>query len=201
MKKTEFLGALHDRLSGLPKEDAEERLAFYSEMIDDRMEDGLSEEAAVAQIGDVDEIAAQVVADTPLSTLVRQAIKPKRRMRVWEIVLLAVGSPIWLSLLIAVLAVAVSVYAVLWSAVISLWAVFASLAACGLGGILGGIVSACWGKTAPGMVLIAAGLVCAGLSVFMFCGCKAATTGLVWLTNKIAVGIKHRFIKKEVHHG
>ena len=201
MKKNEFLCALRNRLSALPQEDAEERLAFYSEMIDDRMEDGLPEEAAVAQIGDVDEIAAQIVADTPLSILARQAIKPKRRIRVWEIVLLAVGSPIWLSLLIATLAAAVSVYAVLWSAVISLWAVFASLAACGLGGVLGGIVSACWGKAAPGMVLVAAGLVCAGLSVFMFYGCKAATMGLVWLTKRITVGIKHCFIKKEVHHG
>ena len=35
MKKTEFLLQLHDKLSGLPQDDVEERLAFYKEMIDD----------------------------------------------------------------------------------------------------------------------------------------------------------------------
>ena len=35
--------------------DLEERLTFYSEMIDDRMEDGMSEAEAVAAIGEVEE--------------------------------------------------------------------------------------------------------------------------------------------------
>lgn len=47
MNKQEFLVKLRKGLSGLPKEDIEERLTFYSEMIDDRMEEGLSEEEAV----------------------------------------------------------------------------------------------------------------------------------------------------------
>lgn len=39
MTKLQFLMALHEKLSGLPRE--EERLSFYSEMIEDRMEEGL----------------------------------------------------------------------------------------------------------------------------------------------------------------
>ena len=56
MTKLEFLSALGKGLSGLPQDEVEERLNFYSEMIDDRMEEGLPEEEAVAQIGAVDEI-------------------------------------------------------------------------------------------------------------------------------------------------
>lgn len=37
MRKWEFLSTLKNRLSGLPKQEVEERLNFYSEMIDDRM--------------------------------------------------------------------------------------------------------------------------------------------------------------------
>jgi uncharacterized membrane protein len=48
MGKQEFLTRLGKALSGLPREDIEERLNFYSEMIEDRMEEGLSEEEAVA---------------------------------------------------------------------------------------------------------------------------------------------------------
>ena len=47
MNKQEFLAQLRKGLSGLPKEDIDERLTFYSEMIDDRMEDGIPEETAV----------------------------------------------------------------------------------------------------------------------------------------------------------
>ena len=69
MNKREFLARLRKELSGLPQSDREERLAFYSEMIDDRMEEGLSEEDAVSAVGSVEEIAAQIVADFPSANL------------------------------------------------------------------------------------------------------------------------------------
>ena len=197
MKRLEFILALHEKLSCLPQDDMEERLAFYNEMIDDRMEDGLSEEEAVAQIGNVDEIVSQILADTPLSKLVKEKIKPKKRRKVWQIVLLAVGSPLWVSLLIAAFAVAISLYAVLWVMVICLWAIFASVAACVLGGIAGGVLFAGNGNVLPGIAIIGAAIVCAGLSIFLFYGCKAATKGTALLTKKIILGIKHCFVKKE----
>ena len=65
MNKREFLQKLENGLSGLPREDIEQRLSFYAEMIDDRIEDGFSEEEAVAGIGTPEEIAAQVIEETP----------------------------------------------------------------------------------------------------------------------------------------
>ena len=59
MDKHDFLMQLQNRLSGLPQEDIEERLNFYNEMIDDRIEDGLSEEEAIAAVGSLDEIVLQ----------------------------------------------------------------------------------------------------------------------------------------------
>ena len=106
MTKREFLDALNERLSGLPLKEREERIGFYEEMIDDRVDEGEEEEAAVAAIGSVEEIAEQIIAEVPLSKLARERIHSRRRLRVWEIVLLAVGSPIWLSLAVAALPVA-----------------------------------------------------------------------------------------------
>lgn len=197
MSKQEFLVHLRKGLFGLPKDDIEERLAFYSEMIDDRMEEGLSETEAVSAVGSVDEIVAQVVADIPLVKVAKERIKPKRRMKAWEVVLLVLGSPIWLSLLIAVLAVMFSLYVVLWSVIISLWAVFASLIACAFGCIAAGIGFAVGISGLVGVAAIGAGIVCAGLSIFMFCACKAATKGAAILTKKLALWIKNCFIKKE----
>ena len=62
MHKQEFLEQLGQALSGLPEQDRKERLAFYGEMIDDRLEEGIPEEEAVSGIGTPGEIAAQVIA-------------------------------------------------------------------------------------------------------------------------------------------
>ena len=197
MSKQEFLAQLRKGLSGLPKDDIEGRLAFYNEMIDDRMEEGLSEEEAVSAVGSVDEIVAQVVAEIPLARVAKERIKPKRRMQAWEVVLLVLGSPIWLSLLIAAFAVIFSIYVVLWSVVISLWVVFASLIGCAIGCIAAGIGVAVGINSLTGVAMIGAGIVCAGLSIFMFYGCKAATKGSAVLTKKLPLWIKNCFIKKE----
>ena len=77
MSKQEFLAALRNGLAGLPQEDIEERIGFYSEMIDDRMEEGLSEEEAVAQIGPVEDVIEQIIGDTPFTRIVKEKVMPK----------------------------------------------------------------------------------------------------------------------------
>ncbi len=197
MNKQEFLEKLRKGLSGLPKEDIEERLQFYSEMIEDQMEEGFSEEEAVSAVGSVKEIVAQVIADTPLSKIAIERIKPKKKLRAGEIILLVLGSPIWLSLGIAALAVIFSLYISLWSIIISLWAVFAALAVCAVASIPLCIIFAMDGHGATGIAILAAGIVIAGLSIFMFYGCKGATKGILLLTKKMLIWIKNCFIRKE----
>ena len=131
MTKNEYISSLGARLSGLPKDEIRERLAFYGEMIDDRIEEGLAEEEAVADVGDVEDIAAQIIAETPLAKIVKDKIKPKRRLQAWEIVLIALGSPVWLSLAVAALAVVFAVLASVWAVVAVIWSVLAAVAASG----------------------------------------------------------------------
>ena len=197
MNKQEFLDKLRAGLSGLPRQDVEERLAFYAEMIDDRTEDGLSEAEAVAAVGTVEEIVAQVLAETPFAKLAVERVKPKHRLEGWEIVLLVVGSPLWLSLVIAAVSVIFSLYAVLWSLIVALWSLFGAFVGGAFGGLLGGIVLALAVNPPAGLALIAAGLVLAGLSILLFIGCKAATAGIVWLTKRILLGMKNALLKKE----
>lgn len=205
MNKSEFLAELRSRLVGLPQNEIEERISFYSEMIDDRVEEGATEEDAVAGIGSIDEIVAQILEDVPLWSIVKEKVKKKREktekkrrsLKAWEIVLIVLGFPVWLPLLIAAFAVILSLYVVLWSVIISLWAVFVSLAACGLAGIVAGVGYAILVKPIDGILLVAAGLVCSGLAIFAFIGCKAATKGTARLTKKMIFGIKHLFVGKD----
>lgn len=197
MNKKKYLAELRKGLSGLPQEEIEERVTFYSEMIDDRMEEGLSESEAVSAIGAVGEVVAQILAEIPITTLVKEKVKANRAMKAWEIVLLVLGSPVWLSLLIAVFAVILSVYAVVWSIIVSLWAIEASLAGCALGGTVGAVILAFQGNGLIGIAMLGAGAVCAGLSIFMFFGCRASTKGILMMTKKMALGIKYLFVGKE----
>lgn len=197
MGKQEFLDKLRKGLSGLPHDEAEERLVFYSDMIDDRMEEGLSEEEAVSEMGTVNEVVSQITPEIPLSKLVKEKVRSKRTVHLWEIVLLVLGAPIWLSLFIAVLAVMLAVYMAVWSVIASLWAIQVSFAACSLGGAAATAAFTLTGHGYTGLAMLGVGLFCAGLSIFLFFGCRAATLGLLMLTKKIALGCKSIFLKKE----
>lgn len=200
MTKLKLLLSLHDKLSDLPPDEVEERLNFYSEAIEDRMEEGLSEEDAVAAIGTADEIAVQIREEIKASQNSARSTeskpKQKRRLRAWEAVLLALGSPIWLSLLLAACSIVISLYASLWAVVISLWAAFASLAACSLY-VVFGIIQICLGNALVGTAVIGASLVLSGLAVFLFFGCRAATDATVRLTKKLPLQIRRYFVRKE----
>ena len=197
MTKQEFIANLRARLSALPKEELEERISFYCEIIDDRTEEGLSEEEAVSAIGSVDEIAEQIISDIPLSKIVKEKVTPKRRFKVWEIVLLALGSPVWLSLSVAAVAVILSLYVSLWSIIASLWAVFASFTGSAFGVIIAGCVFIFTDFALVGLSMIGASLILAGVAVFSFFGCKAATKGIIALTKKMALGTKKLFLGGE----
>ena len=54
MNKQEYLESIRSRISAMPADDVNRFMDYYSEMIDDRVEDGLSEEEAVADMGSPD---------------------------------------------------------------------------------------------------------------------------------------------------
>jgi uncharacterized membrane protein len=196
MTRSEFLDKLKTGLAGLPDEDITRGVEFYGEMIDDRMEDGLSEDEAVAAIGSVDEAISQILSEIPLSKLVKEKVTPKRSLGALEIVLLVLGSPIWLSLLAAAAVIVLSVYVVFWSVIISLWAAVISVASVSLLGIGLLPMYLLQGNIPAGLFMGGSGLLLVGLSIFMFYGCSYATKGLLWLSKRIFLLIKFRFVRK-----
>ena len=197
MNKYEFLGRLRERLAGLPPKDIEKSLDYYAEIIADRVEDGMSEEEAVAALGTLDEIVAQILEDTPLPKLVKEKVRPKRALRTWEILLIVLGFPLWLPLLIAFAAVIFSVLAAIGSVIISLFAVAVSVGACSLAFIVAGLICFVTAKEALGTILIGTTLICAGLCILFFIGAKYAAAGILWLCKNGVRAIKTCFVGKE----
>ena len=197
MNKNQFLEELRKKLSGLPQEDIDERIAFYSEMIDDRMEEGITEEEAVASLGTVDSVVEQIMSEIPLTKLVKQKVTPKRQRKAWEVILLVLGAPVWIPLIIAALAVALSVYIVIWAVVVSVYAVDLSAAAGALSGLAGIFVYLRAANLAGILFSFGAAIAFAGLAILLFFVCKWITKAVLKLTGRIFLGIKTSFVGKE----
>ncbi|MBQ9209064.1 MAG: DUF1700 domain-containing protein [Oscillospiraceae bacterium] len=197
MNKEEFLYALNRKLFGLPPSEIEERLTFYSEMIDDRMEEGLSEEEAVAAIGSVDDIARQIIEEIPLSRIMRNTAVPRQGLKVWHIVLLILGAPIWLPLLVAAFAVVLTVYVVLWVLVVCMFIVALCLIVATVCSVPAAVLYATSGSISGAVFSIGAGLICAGLTILIIAVSVLAAKGVAKLAPKVINGIKPVFIGKE----
>ena len=182
MLKKEFLDRLRAKLSCLPSFEIEERINFYSEMIDDRMEEGISEEDAVSEIGSVNETVHRILSEFPLTNPKRET--PERKLNVWKTVLLVLGSPVWLSLVAAAFAVIVSLYAVMWVFVCVAWTLFVALGASAPYLTVAGIISAFNGGVFEGVAEIIFAVVCAGLAVLAFFGSKSVTKAIYIFSKK-----------------
>lgn len=161
MTKLEWMKDMRKRLARLPDYELARTLSYYSEMIEDRMEDGMEEEAAVKSLGDPEAIAADVLIDTPLGALIQGKMREQREKsgnrRLW-IVLSIVCFPIWMPLLLGLGSVILAVYACVWAVVIALLALEFSLAAVGIFGLFGAVLAL--GSGLPPFLLIL------GLSLF-----------------------------------
>lgn len=195
MDKQTFFRALRENLRGLPQEDAERSLEFYEEMVNDRMEEGASEEEAVAALGSVEEITAQVLSEIPLAKLVKAKVKPNRALKVWEIVLLILGAPVWLPLILAVAVVLLAVYVTLWALLFSLYAMDFSMVVCGVVFI---VAAPFYIPAAPSLfAVMGAGLILEGLGIFCFFGLNQLGKWALVFGKKSLLGIKSLFIRKE----
>lgn len=196
MTKLEFLDELARELGNLSPKDRQDSIDYYREMIDDRVESGMSEAEAVADLGAPQAVAHDILLDTPLPALIKTKCKKKTAWRVWEIILLALGSPIWLSLAVVALSVILVVYAVLWAVIAVLWAADVSLLAIGVVavGTFGMAVVA-----APMSALLYAGmgLAALGLTILLFFGCLKLTILFAKLSVAILRWIKSLIIGKE----
>ena len=197
MKKMEFLYALNRRLLELPKSEREERVNFYREMIEDRIEEGIPEEEAVAGVGTIDGIVAQILADRPSA-----AKEPPKQSggggKVWVILLLVLGFPVWFPILLSVF---ITVTSVVLSLFITLWAVDLSFAAAGVGGFFYSIALLVTGRFAPALFAFGGAVASLGLAVLTFFGSVFVSRAVWRATVGMVRGLIRWLERKEKNNG
>ena len=191
MNKREFLRSLSASLRGMPRGERAQSLEYYGEMIQDRMEEGLSEEEAVACLGSADEIARQILEGGGAQG------KQGRRAPVWMIALIVLGSPVWLALLFAFLAVVLAAYIVAWSLIAALYAVLLGMAVCGPFGALGLVAEIVKGNFALAVLLLGGGCALLGLALLALPWLNRATVAVARASAWCAQGILRIFERRK----
>jgi uncharacterized membrane protein len=197
MKREEYLDRIRALLQDLPPEDLERSLAFYAESIADRMEDGMSEEEAVASMESPEEAANAILLEQPLPTLVKVRVKERRQLSALEILLLVLGFPLWLPLLLTALVLVFTFILLAWVLVLVPASVCLALGVSAIAVLFAGVLSLTKIAlpallAAPGAALILAGL--AILAGFIVVG----TVRLALIVTRALVrGLKSLLIRKE----
>ena len=189
MNKQEFLAALARELEPLPREERERTLTYYGELIDDRLEDGQDEGEVIQSLGAPKAVAEELLGE-------EQPQLPNRGLRVWVIVLLVLGFPLWGSLLVAAAVMLLCVFLCLYIPAFVLGVLALSFLAGAVLGVAG----------TPFLIAdigLAAGLFQLGLAVGML-GLAALCAVGFWYTGKATAKAGKalwRWLKRSVGKG
>jgi len=201
MNKKEFIERLRREIRNLPYDEVEKTITYYEEIISDRMEDGASEEEAVASLGTPEAIARDLQANQPFSTIIKRKVEDYKEKRSSEntalvIVLLIVLFPFWFPVLMSGLGVLVGLFATIGGIIVAFWA--ASIAI-GIGGI-GLIIASAFGFATSyiptGFFSIGSGIALIGLSIIAVIISIYATKGIIKLMGIIIHSIKKLFVRR-----
>ena len=129
MDKTQFCALLGNKLKPyLSPKEMYKTLNFFEEMIDDRIDEGLSEEEAVSQLGDINIIVNQILDE--------HNIGKKQTKLVWRFIPRELGFinivllfPAWITIFSLVASLFIVILSIIFSIVFSIIAIF-------IGGIL-----------------------------------------------------------------
>ena len=133
MNKTHFCALLENKLKPyLSPKEMYKTLNFFEEMIDDRIDEGLSEEEAVSQLGDIDIIVDQILDE--------HNIEKKQTKLVWRFVPRKIPTelgfiitvlllPVWITIFALGASLFIVILSIIFSIVLTIIAIF-------IGGIL-----------------------------------------------------------------
>lgn len=158
MTKLEYLKKLKHALRQVKAGERNKSLAYFSECIDDRMEEGVPEQDAVAELESVEAAAERIIAEAEASG----QLKPGRSA--WELALIILGFPLWFPILLLIAILAATFYALVW---VVLGALFLLSAVLVLGGAAGvySLFALLGANPAAAFAALAVGLAGAGLGL------------------------------------
>ncbi len=142
MARKKFDKKLRKSLKGLSRQERQEIIDYYNEMIDDSIESGKTEQGAIAELGSPEDLAKKILSENypvePISADKGSGKKKKSGLKPLWILLIIIGSPLWLCIAVVAFGVALGLLVCALVLAVSL------VAFCG-GSVGGGIAMAIYG--------------------------------------------------------
>lgn len=163
MKQNEFLNKLKIHLYNIPKDEQNRIIEYYSEIINDKIDDGQDEEQVIAELGSPSDIANSVIEDYRENEN-KNKLKPKKSA--------SIGKIIWFTVLIPFALIAI----VFLGAMIALFLLTSFIMV--IGG-LGYVVCsfALFAQFPVGVFQLGIGLTSCALGIFAGYGCNLLRKG------------------------
>lgn len=197
MSKKEYLDELRSKLEAVHSNNVDSMIEYYEEMINDRMEDGMDEETAVADMESVDDIIEQTIADMPMPDVIKAKVqkshsKAKLKGLEWLwITLLIIGFPVWFPIILTFAILIATFYFVAWVLIFSIFVIEVSFGISAIAGII--TAGAAFTGAVPYISIIPAlgvALLAGGLAVLLWNPVVFLAKELAKLPAKAVKGIK-----------
>jgi len=128
MNKTQFCALLEDKLKPyLSPKEMYKTLNFFEEMIDDRIDEGLSEEEAVSQLGNIDDIVGQILDEHNIKKRQKKLVWrfiPQKTPSAANIIIAILLFPIWITIFSLVASFFIAFVSLIFSLVLAVISFF-----------------------------------------------------------------------------
>ena len=200
MTKSEYLEELRSRLTAASVTNIDSRIDYYSEMIDDRIEDGMTEEDAIASMESIDSIVEAFQLEKPVATLVKEKVRKSTEiasqnghLAIW-IVLAILGSPLWIPLLIIAFSIVMVIAVVLFVLILTVFIILLSIGCAAVACIIAPFFAVNY--TTGGLLgSIGGALVCTGIVILLWNPVLAVCKWLFKLIGGMFKGLKRMLMK------
>jgi len=199
MTKNEYLKKLERELTKIPKSEAAKCIAYYNEIIEDTIESGLSEQAAVSKLDTPFSAAQKFLNERSYPVNSEISEKPaKSKTNNLYVLFLILGFPLWFPLYITFYTLVFTVFVIIWSLIITFYALLIAFSVSGVACILYSPIHIILNNNIYlGIAIIGAGLIFIALAMIMSVFAKSSSKGLSIVSMKFLKGIKFTFFKRE----
>ena len=202
MNKQIFLDGLRTAISSLPPEEVNKTLAYYAEIIDDRIEDGMSEQQAIASLEPVQVLAGRILAEYGKNPAAQPPAQQQYSGRQKSgastaliVVLAILLCPIWMPLAAALLGLAIGLICLLCGIIVLISAAVVGLAVAGVAILIYAFANpGIWGM--PLTFSLGLAFICVGIGILLIFP-AIALVKLIWRGIESLCGKIHSWLTRK----
>lgn len=195
MTKNEFIASLSEKLSGFAPSDVKKALEYYSEIIDDQIENGVPESEAVASLGSADSVVRQIILEMPLPKIIHSKMKLPAGASVLKIIAITFGALLFFPIVIALAASVFAAWVSILAAAIAVCTIPIVLGAVGIAGIAACPFLLFDGAITTGLFALGAALISLGLVYPFYVAAKYSIIYTLKLGKLVIISTKKCFVK------